>query len=145
VRLIAFAAFVGALVAVTVGRGAGNSSPSPLACQTGAARAWVRIQDDPAYLVGTVPGRFTNDQHYFASRYNCRRSSAQIRRLDLGVYEIRFPGIKIHAVTATSVSDEGVVTSAHVFEDTIRVSLRGPLVGNDVLVRRDVPFSIVVY
>jgi hypothetical protein len=97
-------------------------------------------------LVGTIPSVFNSNPVYFVRRYNCEGRSAFVRRVSLGIYDVRFPGLNPRAVIATAMSDEGVSASAFPLADGIvRIALRGPIVGNDVMSRRDVPFSVVVY
>ena len=116
------------------------------ACKRGSAQAFVAIQPDPNYLVGTIPSVFNSNPAYFVRRYNCEGRSAFVRRVSLGIYDVRFPGLNPRAVIATAMSDEGVSASAFPLADGIvRIALRGPIVGNDVMSRRDVPFSVVVY
>ena len=75
----------------------------------------------------------------------CKGGSAQVRRVDEGVYEVRFPQVSARLALVTATSDEGVTSSAIVFGSTVRVALRGPLHGPDLMERRDVPFVVVVY
>lgn len=115
-------------------------------CGRGDALGFVAIQDDPAYLVGTIPSSFTADSRYFVRRFNCRRGSAFVRRVRLGEYDVRFPGLSVRLALASAISEEGVTASVHPLGDgTVRISLRGPLAGDDVASRRDVAFSVVIY
>jgi hypothetical protein len=142
-RLIAGIAIALVLVAVLATYG---NSASAQRCRSGEAKAFVAIQDDPPYLVGTIPSKFSDDARYFSRRFNCLGQSAAVRRVNLGIYEVRFPDLHPRLALATAISDEGVTASALPIEDGIvRVSLRGPLGGSDVATRRDVPFSIVIY
>lgn len=118
---------------------------SPRRCIAGRALAFVAIQDDPPYLAGDIPGHFTSDQRYFSRRYNCKGRSASVRRVDLGLYDVLFPGITSHAVQVTALSDEGITASAYPEDGFVRVALRGPLSGSNLAARRDVAFSLVVF
>ena len=135
-----------ACIALAIVAFASSGGSAVLRCPAGSALAFVAIRPDPQFLVGTIPSGFTSDAGYFSRRYNCRGLSALVRRIDLGIYDVRFPGLDPRAVIATATSDEGVTASALPLGDGIvRVALRGPLVGGDVMARRDVPFSVVVY
>lgn len=137
-------AFIAALALVLLVASYAESATS--ACKSGSAKAFVAIQPDPAYLVGTIPSGFNSNPAYFVRRYNCEGRSASVRRVDLGIYDVRFPGLNPRAVVATAISDEAVSVAALPLADGIvRISLRGPIVGNDVMARRDVPFTVVVY
>jgi len=141
-KLIVLFGFCGLIVSVlaTVSHSAGPG------CNTGEARAFVAIESDPPFLVGIIPNRFTGERRYFSVRYNCRGGSAQVRRVDEGLYDVRFPGLRPRAVVVSAISDEGTTASAlPLGNDTVRVTLRGPLDGSEIASRRDVAFSIVVF
>lgn len=120
---------------------------STAGCVYGRAQAFAAIRANPPYLVGTIPREFTSDTGFFSRRYNCKRTGVQVRRIDLGIYDVRFPELSYRLALVSAISQEGVASSVAVFDNGIyRVTLRGPVVANnDVLVRRDVPFSIVAF
>lgn len=122
------------------------TSSAATSCGAGEARAFASIRQEPPYLVGTIPSKFTGQARYFQRRYNCRNASAEVRRVDLGVYDVRFRKLIPRAVIVTALSDAGVTTSAFPLgNDTVRVVLRGPLGGERIASHRDVPFTVVVY
>lgn len=115
-------------------------------CRTGEAQAFVAIQREPLYLVGTIPSSFTLNQNYFSRRYSCKGNPPAVRRVSLGLYDVLFPGLDPQVVLVTALSDEGVSASVWpVGNGIVRVALRGPLGGADVATRRDVPFSVAVF
>lgn len=125
-----------------IGTSAAVSGPT---CVYGRVQGFISIRSDPVYLVGTIPNQFTANADYFARRYNCKRKAPQVRRVDLGVYDVRFSELGNRAPIATAFTD-GVVASVQGLDDgTYRVYLRGPVVQNGVLIRRDVPFSLAVF
>jgi len=133
-------------IAITLALMAGRGAASHLSCHTGDALGWATLRPEPQDIVYSMPHEFTNRPIYFESRYNCKRQSVQVRRLGLGTYEVFFPGLNPRATVVTAISEEGVSASYHNFRDGIvRISLRGPLAGEDVASRRDVAFSVVVY
>ena len=137
---------VGVMIALALGVLALRSEASHLRCHTGNVSGFVALREDPAELVGTLPSRFTADARFFSTRYNCMGRSVQARRVDQGLYEVRFPGVNVKMATADAISQEGISTSVLPITDGIvRVSLRGPLSGNDVATRRDVAFGVVVF
>lgn len=124
----------------------GSGAPTTRRCIAGSAFGFVALQDEPGYLVGTIPSTFTADSRYFTRRYNCTSRSALVRRSGLGSYDVRFPGLNIRLAVASAISEEAVTASVHPLGDgTVRISLRGPLAGDDVASRRDVAFTVVVY
>lgn len=141
-RAVLLIVAIGALV----GFFALRSEASHLRCHTGNALGFVAIRSDPAELVGQIPSRFTSDPGYFSSRYNCTGRNVQARRVDQGIYDVRFPGIVVRVAVADAISTEGVSTSVqHLGDGVVRIALRGPLGGSDVAARRDVAFNVVVY
>lgn len=115
-------------------------------CQFGRVQGFVQIKDNPVSLPGSIPSKFTFSERYFSRRYNCKRMSAAVRRVDLGTYDVYFPGLGGRGVFASSISLEGVAASAmQISAGVYRVVLRGPLVRDNVLERRDVAFSVAVF
>lgn len=115
-------------------------------CVYGRVQAFASIRANPPYLVGTIPSSFTNKRSYFSRRYNCKKKGVLVRRVDLGVYDVKFPGLKYRTAVVSAISQEGVSSSVQAFGDyTYRITLRGPLSENNALIRRDVPFSIAAY
>jgi hypothetical protein len=132
-------------VAVLLGMIAGYGAGAPQACRSGDAQGFAAIRDDPPNVAGNIPNRFTRDPQYFSRRYNCTGGHVYARRLDLGVYEVRFPGLPGRAPVVSALSQEGVTASVFVFDDVYRIALRGPLAGEDIARRRDVPFAIAIH
>jgi hypothetical protein len=115
-------------------------------CGGGLVKGYAAIKDDPQYLVGTLPSKYTRDSNFFAVRYNCEGGSVLARRLDLGTYDVMFPGLSIRMALVTVITDEGAYASAQVVNtNQVRVLIRGARIDGDVPFRRDYPFSIAVY
>ncbi len=123
----------------------GSSHAAHPRCQFGRAQGFISVRNNPEFLVGTVPNRFSSSSRYFSRRYNCKGNLPLIRRVDLGLYDVRFPGLARRTAFATAISQEGVSVSVQPMGDVYRVALRGPLAVNEVLSRRDVAFSIVLF
>lgn len=118
---------------------------SGASCVYGRVQGFVAIRSDPPYIVGTIPSQFTANPAFFARRYNCKRTNPQVRRVDLGVYDVRLPGLGDRAPFATALADGVTASVQPLFDGVYRVFLRGPVVQNDVLLRRDVAFTVAVY
>lgn len=140
-------AVVGCLIIIaTTIASIGHSASESNRCPTGQAHGLAAISHDPSYLVGTIPSTFQKNPRYFFQRYNCLGRSAEVRRLDEGVYEVHFPGLRIRLALVSAISDEGVSASYFpVGQGIVRVVLRGPLSGEPIAQRRDVAFSVVVF
>lgn len=135
-----------ALLAVALAVGYQAQAQGGPACQFGRVQGFVSVRNDPEYLVGTIPSGLTGSLRYIQRRYNCTKRGVQIRRVELGIYDVRFPGLHRRSSVVTAVSQEGVAASAQPIDiDTYRVALRGPLVRDNVLGRRDVAFTIAVF
>jgi hypothetical protein len=61
-------------------------------CQPGAVRGYVAVTGDPTKGIANIPDTFTSAKSLFAARFTCKGSAPQVRRVDRGVYEVRFPG-----------------------------------------------------
>lgn len=116
-------------------------------CATGDALAFAAIRTSPTHLAGQIPSLYTGKARYFGRRYNCTGGGVEVRRLGLGLYNIRFPGLNPRVVLVSALVQEGTSASALPLGDnSIHVVLRGPGVGEDgTLTKRDVPFAIAVF
>ena len=115
-------------------------------CGPGTAQGFAALRDNPDYLVGTIPSRYTRDPTYFDVRYNCLGKGVLVRRVSTGVYDVKFNDLRARGVVATILAEEGGSASAwHVTDGEFRIIIRGPLVESNVILRRDVAFTIVVY
>ena len=131
---------------LVVGVADGNAASHQAPCLYGRVQSFASIRANPPYLVGTIPSRFTGKHSYFSRRYNCKKQGVLVRRVDLGVYDVRFPGLRYRTAVVSAISQEGVTASVYAWDNaTYRVVLRGPLSDNNALIRRDVPFSIATY
>lgn len=124
-----------------------TAAPTPTAgCEFGRVQGFVQIKEHPLSLAGAIPSKFSFSQRYFMRRFNCKHRSAAVRRVDLGTYDVLFPGLGRRGVFASAVSLDGVAASAtYIGPGIYRVVLRGPLVRDNVLERRDVAFSLAVF
>ena len=61
-------------------------------CANGAVRGIAVVTGDPRVGIANLPSRFTSSRAVFARRFNCARRAVQVRRLSIGVYEVRFAG-----------------------------------------------------
>jgi hypothetical protein len=135
---------VALLAVMTVGYA--QAAPERVPCEYGRVQGFVAVRSDPEYLVGTIPNKFATDTRFFSRRFNCKQAGIQIKRLDLGVYDVRVLGLPNRVPIVSAISQEGVSASVQPLEaDIYRVSLRGPLERDGALVRRDVAFSLVIF
>lgn len=122
-----------------------SSTSSAFPCQTGEAQGFATIRWNPEGLISSLDGE-SKRRRWFWRRYNCTGQGVSVRRIAVGVYDVEFPGLGNRMALASSVSQEAVSVSVQPFGTGLfRVTTRGPIVEDGLLVRRDVPFAIVVY
>ncbi len=93
-------------------------------CQPGAVRAFVAVNGDPAKGMANFPDQFTSAKPLIGTRFNCAGGAPQARRVNVGVYEVRFPGNAAQVSAASAGSAE--TTIASVGSGVFRVNLWVP-------------------
>lgn len=115
-------------------------------CAPGHVRGFAIVRGDPRLGgVGAIPNHFTGSPLYFEIRYNCSGKGVVTKRVDEGVYDILFP--KNPTKTAiVSALDNGAATSVdRIGDGMFRITVRGPVVQNDILRPREAGFYIAVF
>jgi hypothetical protein len=107
-------------------------------CQPGAVRGYIAVNGDPSKGIANIGDAFTSARPLVGARFNCAGAAPQARRVNTGVYEVRFPGNTGPIAVATSAGAE--TTVAAVGGSTFRISLWVP--GRQDAV--DTPFSVVL-
>jgi hypothetical protein len=90
-------------------------------CQPGAVRAYVAVNGDPAKGMANFPDQLTSAKPLIGTRFNCSGGAPQARRVNVGVYEVRFPGNASQIAAASSADAE--TTVGYVGNGVFRVSL----------------------
>lgn len=136
---------VAAVVGVSLGY-VGTNEAAPFVCRTGEVQGFATVRWSPAEIVGQIPsGRFAQRPKFFWRKYNCTGANVMVRRRDVGVYEIAFPGLGYRMAVVSAVTQDGTNASVQPLGTGVfRVILRGPVVNDGLLARRDVAFAIVV-
>lgn len=116
-----------------------SSSAPPTRCKTGESRGFATVKPFPPYRAGQIPGAFSSSPRWFLRRYNCRGGSAEVRHLQTGVFDLRFPGLRVRAVAGVGLSESQMSVGMQPLGDIVRVRLfsRG--------LPADAAFSVVVY
>jgi len=128
-----FFALGGSAVAVTEA-----VRPQPR-CQPGAVRGFIAVPGDPTKGIANLSDTFTSARPAVGVRFNCAGAAApQARRVNVGVYEVRFPGNAGQVAAASSAAAE--TTIAALGNGTFRVSLWVP--GRQDAI--DTPFTVIV-
>jgi hypothetical protein len=107
-------------------------------CQPGAVRGFIAVNGDPARGIANIGDAFTSARPAVGARFNCGAGAPQARRVNTGVYEVRFPGNGAQVAAASSGGAE--TTVAALGGGTFRVSLWVP--GRQDAV--DTPFTVLV-
>lgn len=106
-------------------------------CQAGAVRGFIQVNGDPSKGIANLGDQFTSAKPAIGARFNCSGGQPQARRVDRGVYEVRFPGNAVAVAAASSAAAE--TTIGLVSPGVFRVSLWVP--GRQDAV--DTPFSVL--
>ena len=128
-----FFALGGSAVAVTEA-----VKPQPR-CQPGAVRAFVAVNGDPAKGMANFPDQFTSAKPLVGTRFNCAGGAPQARRVQAGVFEVRFPGNGAQVAAASAGSAE--TTIGYVGGGVFRISLWVP--GRQDAI--DTPFTVAAF
>lgn len=109
-------------------------------CTNGAVRGVATVTGVPSQGIANVPDRFVGTGNLFARKFNCTGKAVQVRRVETGVFEIRFVGIS------------GASAVASAFADDVYTTVRNGSGGSFILTmhpagrddRVDVAFTVVV-
>lgn len=127
-----FFALGGSAVAVTEA-----VRPQPR-CQAGAVRGFVVVNGDPTRGIANIGDAFTSSRSVIGARFNCAGPAPQARRVNTGVYEVRFGGNAGQVAVASSAGAETTVQA--VGGGVFRIGLWVP--GRQDAV--DTPFSVIL-
>lgn len=72
-------------------------------CANGAVRGIATVVGDSSGIAG-VPGAFTSRKNLFSRAFNCAGRGVQVRRVSIGVFEVRFVGNSAPTALATGVA-----------------------------------------
>ena len=107
-------------------------------CQAGAVRGFIAVNGDPAKGIANIGDTFTSARPMVGVRFNCAGAAPQARRVNTGVYEVRFGGNAGQIAVASSAAAE--TTVAAVGGGVFRVNLWVP--GRQDAV--DTAFTVIV-
>ena len=108
-------------------------------CANGSVRGIAAVTGIPSQGIANLPGNFTGSGAYFGRRFNCTGRAVQARRVEAGVFEVRFVGVAGGSAVASSTGD-AVASVEPVPGGAFRVVLHPA--GRDDKV--ELPFTIVV-
>ena len=107
-------------------------------CAPGAVRGFIAVNGDPTKGIANIGDQYTSARPAVGVRFNCAGAAPQERRVNTGVYEVRFPGNGAQVALASAGAAE--TTFAALGGGVFRVSLWVP--GRQDAV--DTPFQVVI-
>jgi hypothetical protein len=108
-------------------------------CAPGAVRGYIVVNGDPTKGIANLGDQFTSAKPMVGARFNCAGGAPQARRVDAGVYEVRFPGNGTQVAMVSAPAAE--TTVGLVGPGTFRVTLWVP--GRQDAV--DTPFAVTAF
>jgi hypothetical protein len=78
--------------AFAVGERIQSPSVAQQRCTNGAVRGIAVVTGNPSQGMANIPDSFTGSAALFSRRFNCTGKSIQVRRAEIGVYEVRIVG-----------------------------------------------------
>ena len=106
-------------------------------CATGAVRGIAAVTGDPSKGMANIPDQFSSAQALFSRTFNCGGGGPQVRRVSIGVYELRFPGNAAQSALVSASTAESWLQPLG--GGVFRVGLHPPGIHDPV----DVPFVVV--
>ena len=104
-----------------------------------------------ATVVGTnkglanVPDTYTSDKSIFSKSFTCRGGDVQIKRVDVGLYDVRFLGNPAGSAVVSGLAETATSASPKQADSSFRVSVFVTGTDQGVLLHRDLAFSILAF
>jgi hypothetical protein len=109
-------------------------------CATGAVKGIAVVTNV------NVPGQFTSNPAAFARRFNCTGQGAQVRKVATGVFDVRFPGLRVQSAVGAALSHNAGSVSLEIQPDgSFRAIVRSVGTEANVLPTVDQGFAIIVF
>src|SRR5262245_58818390 len=75
-------------------------------CAPGAVRGFIAVDGDPTKGIGNIGDQYTSAKPAVGARFNCAGAAPQARRVNTGVYEVRFPNnLSVVAVASAGAAE----------------------------------------
>jgi hypothetical protein len=124
--------------AFAVGERIQSPSAAQQRCTNGAVRGVATVTGTSAGMAN-IPNKFTGAGNLFARKFNCTAKAVQVRRVETGVFEVRFTGIAGASGVGSATGDASATVepaAGGAFKLTMHPAGRDD--------RVDLPFTIVV-
>ena len=96
--------------AFAVGERIQGPSVAQQRCANGAVRGIATVTGIASQGIANVPDKFTSAGNLFSRKFNCTGKAVQVRRVEAGVFEVRFVGISGASGVGSAVSDDAYAT-----------------------------------
>jgi len=124
--------------ALAVGERIQSPSVAQQRCTNGAVRGVAAVTGTSTGMAN-IPDKFTSAGNLFARKFNCTAKAVQVRRVETGVFEVRFVGVS-GASGVGSATGDAYATVEPAPGGAFKVTMH-PAGRDDKL---DLPFTIVV-
>ena len=91
--------------ALALGEHVQSPSVAQKRCANGAVRGIAVVTGIPSQGIANLPGNFTGAGTYFGRKFNCAGRAVQARRVETGVFEVRFVGVSGASAVASATGD----------------------------------------
>ena len=91
--------------ALAVGERMQASSVAQQRCTNGAVRGIAYVTGNPSMGIANVGDKFTSAGAVFGRKFNCNGRNIEVRRVSIGVFEIRFVGNPASSAVASGVGN----------------------------------------
>jgi hypothetical protein len=114
-----------------------------LRCQPGAVRGVAVVVGNELRGMGNIPSSFTGSAALFARRFNCSGGAVTVRRVETGVFDVRFGGNSANVGVASSALD-GATSVTRNSDGSFRVTVYSPQADQNIDIKVDKPFQLVI-
>jgi hypothetical protein len=112
-------------------------------CAAGAIRGIVVVAGDELRGMGSIPSSFSGSPSLFNRRWNCSGGAITVRRVETGVFDVRFAGNSANVGVASSALD-GAVSVTRNGDGSFRVTVYSPAADQNIDMKVDKPFHLVI-
>jgi len=115
-------------------------------CAQGAVRGIAIVQGEPLKGIANMSDQFSANPTFFARKFNCSGGAVQTRRVNTGVYEVKFVGNAAPTALVSATAQDGSSAAVYRLPDgTFQISTRGGTTNQGQFVLHDTGFAIIVF
>jgi hypothetical protein len=126
--------------AFAVGERIQSPSVAQQRCANGAVRGIATVTGIASQGMANFPDRFTSAGNLISRKFNCTGKAVQARRVEAGVFEVRFVGVSGGSAVGSAVSDDAYATVRNGAGGSFIVTMH-PAGRDD---RADLAFTLIV-